>query len=865
MDILKSIKNMLSDVETTYSQTESEFDKIIFDCRKEFKKTQRYIYYFKASKAPIYNDEIKEWENDKKIEFLHYCINQSVSYFKNRKGNYSSNDEAYEVNHICNELLNHLFRTKIVYSSKQAINMINILTSSTKNSWQSVFSWPVGLFLNQLARQLKNKEVEQELFDKLDELKNKLNDVPSGYYEKDKMNWIAKIDDIYYNSKNGESEIKPVYFVGKDPFQEFANNTVKSAREEDKIYWYQLITMAHTAKGGKPSNKYLKESNLIFKELGAEKFKKTVNEWLVFLYELKEKTTEHTSNYGNREYTYTSTEFLSSVNSDAIKGFVWMCAHFHDDNTLNNISRLAERCFRKIPGKGPAAAAIGNACLFVLYRSKGLTGIGQLSRLKLRIKQANTQKMIDNYLKEAAKTRGISVQEIEDMAVEDFNITDGKKLVQFEDYQAEIEITGIGKTILKWIKPDGAYQKSIPAFAKEKYAAKLKKLKLAKKQIEQTLTAQRDRVDRMFRQNRSWNMENFTKLYFEHGLMAVLSHKIIWIFTSDETEQTGIFIENKWLNQKGEVFQPNENSTVTLWHPANYSVEEVKEWRDFLIGKKFQQPLKQAFREVYILTDAEVNTKSYSNRMAAHVLKQHQFNMLAKTRGWSYALMGAYDDGIYNQSATLQLPEYELRAEYWVNELNADDAFNDTGIWNYITTDQIRFIKAGTDQVLDLVDVPVVPFSEVLRDVDMFVGVASVGNDPAWQDSGGIPAYRDYWTSYSFGDLSEIAKNRKAILTTLIPRLKIGKVAEIKDKFLVVKGKLRTYKIHIGSTNILMEPNDQYLCIVPDRSKKNHTENLFIPFEGDNGLSIILSKAFLLAEDDKIKDSTITSQILWKK
>jgi len=86
-------------------------------------------------------------------------------------------------------------------------------------------------------------------------------------------------------------------------------------------------------------------------------------------------------------------------------------------------------------------------------------------------------------------------------------------------------------------------------------------------------------------------------------------------------------------------------------------------------------------------------------------------------------------------------------------------------------------------------------------------------------------------------------------------------VAEIKDKFLVVKGKLRTYKIHIGSTNILMEPNDQYLCIVPDRSKKDVTQNLFIPFEGDKGLSIILSKAFLLANDDTITDSTITSQI----
>jgi hypothetical protein len=34
-----------------------------------------------------------------------------------------------------------------------------------------------------------------------------------------------------------------------------------------------------------------------------------------------------------------------------------------------------------------------------------------------------------------------------------------------------------------------------------------------------------------------------------------------------------------------------------------------------------------------------------------------------------------------------------------------------------------------------------------------------------------------------------------------------------------------------------------------------------LPFEGDGTLSIILSKAFLLADDAKITDPTITSQL----
>jgi hypothetical protein len=222
--------------------------------------------------------------------------------------------------------------------------------------------------------------------------------------------------------------------------------------------------------------------------------------------------------------------------------------------------------------------------------------------------------------------------------------------------------------------------------------------------------------------------------------------------------------------------------------------------------------------------------------------------------------LGAYDDGRDGEVAKIALKEHGLEAQFWINEIYADDAFNDAGIWDYVSTDQVRFIDES-GEVKDLVEIPKMVLSEIMRDVDLFVGVASVGNDPEWRDNGGLPQYRDYWTSYSFGDLSEVAKTRKDILEKLVPRLKINNVATIEGKFLKIKGTKRTYKIHIGSTNILMEPNDQYLCIVPARGKDKITQDVFLPFEGDRGLSLVLSKAFLLAADDQIDDATILSQI----
>jgi len=148
--------------------------------------------------------------------------------------------------------------------------------------------------------------------------------------------------------------------------------------------------------------------------------------------------------------------------------------------------------------------------------------------------------------------------------------------------------------------------------------------------------------------------------------------------------------------------------------------------------------------------------------------------------------------------------------------------------------------------------------------VDLFVGVCSVGNDPEWQDRGEAGADMTYWRQFSFGDLSATAKTRREVLERLLPRLKIASKCFLDERFLIVHGALRTYKIHLGSGNILMEPNDRYLCIVPDRisSSSRPLQDIFLPFEGDNTLAVILSKAFLLAEDMKIKDPAIRNQLL---
>jgi hypothetical protein len=208
----------------------------------------------------------------------------------------------------------------------------------------------------------------------------------------------------------------------------------------------------------------------------------------------------------------------------------------------------------------------------------------------------------------------------------------------------------------------------------------------------------------------------------------------------------------------------------------------------------------------------------------------------------------------------LELVQWGLCAEFWTEGVGGPTS--EAGIYLYTSTDQVRFRQIGQCEPLRLDAVPPLVFSEVMRDVDLFVGVCSVGNDPNWREGGPDGRYGAYWQSYAFGDLSTSGESRREVLERLLPRLVIADRCLLADRFLVVRGDYRTYKIHLGSGNILMEPNDQYLCIVPQRGgPAAATRDLFLPFEGDGLLSIILSKAFLLASDVQITDPTILRQI----
>jgi hypothetical protein len=165
--------------------------------------------------------------------------------------------------------------------------------------------------------------------------------------------------------------------------------------------------------------------------------------------------------------------------------------------------------------------------------------------------------------------------------------------------------------------------------------------------------------------------------------------------------------------------------------------------------------------------------------------------------------------------------------------------------------------NAPPPAVVPLSDVPPRVFSEVMRDVELFVSVASITLDPVWHDRQGPEAA--YWKRAAFGELNVAARERRQVLEEMLRWLSIGPRCRIEDRFLVVKGQLRTYRIHIGSTQILMEPRDHFLRLSdpPPGRGRTQTSHALPSGDPDIVLGLLLRKAFVLANDSAIADPAI--------
>ncbi|MEV6576949.1 DUF4132 domain-containing protein [Streptomyces sp. NPDC051582] len=642
--------------------------------------------------------------------------------------------------------------------------------------------------------------------------------------------------------------------------------------------WHALLAHAVTATSAKPSGKWEKTGRALITEAAEGIGEDGVRERLLGWFRLV--GAPRTLALREERYGPNPNEVYDAYNANALRGLAWLLSFLppHPD-AARVLGALVETSLRKVSGLGPRNPKVANACVTALSRIDSEAALAELARLATRVTFKGTLKVLDSALEARAAALGLGREEIEELAVPAYGLTGvGRAEHALGETTALVEVRG-SKALLSWRSATGKAVKSVPAAVRRDHPEELKELKAAVKDIDKMLGAQAERLDRQFLARRTWPYGKWRERYADHPLVATLARRLLWVVDGTPVG----FADGELRTLDGTPV--TGGAEVSLWHPIDREPAEVAAWRDRLERHGVTQPFKQAHREVYPLTDAEVRTGTYSNRFAAHYLRQHQFHSLAAARGWRNKLRLAVDDSA--PPAVRELPQWGLRAEYWIEGDGGDGEYEDitdSGSFLRLRTDQVRFYPIDAPQNMahacggdytmwllggeapvdpvPLVDVPALVLSEVLRDVDLFVGVASVGNDPTWQDGGPEGRFHDYWNAYGFGELSQTAETRRLLLERLVPRLAIADRCRIEGRFLHVRGDLRAYRIHLGSGNVLMDPDDRYLCIVPAGRSASGPETGYLPFEGDRTLALILSKAMMLAADTGITDPTITRQIL---
>lgn len=435
-------------------------------------------------------------------------------------------------------------------------------------------------------------------------------------------------------------------------------------------------------------------------------------------------------------------------------------------------------------------------------------------------RSVNESKAADMALRNLATNAGYSDPMHLTLRMETKIIEDRRDLLEVrtvEDTSFQILIDETGKVSLA-VSKDGRALKSIPS--------KLKKHEtvLSLTAMVKTLTEQYRRTRKLLEEA----MEDQTVFTFR-DLSALSAHPVVapmlktLVFLCGE--QTGFLCSEGLTDPSGNLHPMEPDARLTLAHP--YDLYRLGSWRDYqgyLYTHRITQPFRQVFRELYLKTPDE-EPLLHSLRYAGNQIQPAKTLATLKSRHW----VADVEDGLQKIDYKENIVAHIYALADWFSPADIEAP----------TLEWVCFTHRKTGQELPIREVPPILFSEVMRDVDLAVSVAHVGGvDPE--------------ASHSTVEM------RGAILTFLLPMFRLSNV-RVEGHHAIIQGKLGEYSVHLGS-GVVHQIGGAMIPVLPIHSQ--HRGRIFLPFiDEDPKTAEILSKVLLFAEDHKIKDPMILSEI----
>ncbi|MGB5990179.1 MAG: DUF4132 domain-containing protein [Marinifilaceae bacterium] len=395
-------------------------------------------------------------------------------------------------------------------------------------------------------------------------------------------------------------------------------------------------------------------------------------------------------------------------------------------------------------------------------------------------------------------------------------IIENAEKLKFDKHEVALEIDEAGKSAIIFYK-EGVKCASLPAkYRKEKEYLKLKEFnKTLREQYRRT----RASLEAAMVNGDAFEYEEIETLT-QHPVVAPMLNKLVLI----SGEHIGFWKDGKIVSLVGDVFDVSEN--IRIAHCVDlFDKGEWSTFQKYCFRNEISQPFKQIYRELYVPTADELAEKSISRRYAGHQVQVRKTLALLKGQAWTVD----YEDGLQKVNHKQNIISRMYAMADWFSPADVEAP----------TLETVEFFDRNTGKNLQFVDVDKRVFSETMRDIDLVVSVAHVGEiDPEASQSS--------------------IELRSVIVEETCRLFKLDNVS-LTEKHVKIKGSLGEYSVHLGS-GVCHKVASSSLSIIPVHSQ--HRGRMFLPFvDEDPKTAEIISKVLLLAKDKEIRDPSILCQI----
>ena len=388
--------------------------------------------------------------------------------------------------------------------------------------------------------------------------------------------------------------------------------------------------------------------------------------------------------------------------------------------------------------------------------------------------------------------------------------------LKIDDCLIQLLIDENGKSSIVAIKNDKKL-KSIPA--KHRKNKQVLELKTYHKTLQEQYRRTRKSLELAMVNGDEFSVSEMENLY-KHPVVAPMIKKLVLTCNNSY---------GFWQN--GSLISFNEQSStiegdIRIAHCSD--LYEAKIWSDYqgyFFTNKLVQPFKQVFRELYIPTKDELSETSVSRRYAGHQIQPKKAIALLKGQQWTVD----YEEGLQKVHHKENCIARMFAMADWFSPADVEAP----------TIETIEFVDRKKGKRIAFEELNRRTFSETMRDIDLVVSVAHVGDvDPEASQSS--------------------IELRSVIVKETCRLFKLNNVT-FSENHAKISGNLGEYSVHLGS-GVCHKMAGSALSIIPVHSQ--HRGRLFLPFMDDDPKTAeIMSKVLLLAKDEKIMDPSILEQI----